>query len=152
MKTFPPIAFISSGYQTWRLDRSYQGTDQYTALLNYLLGLFFLGPNGFKWLKRTGWVVENSPFKRLHGRRKTRLSEAKVYGNYILKDSLDFYTTIPPCYCVVCSFSFLLSLLLPFSFSPFLPFFFLFLPFFSLLFWLLKGKFCFLFYMSMFLR
>ena len=114
VKLFPPNAFISSGYQTLRLDRSYQGKDQHTVLLDYMLRLFFLGPHGFKWLKRTGWVVENCPFKRPHQRRKTRPIQAKVYGNYILKNSLDFHTSIPPCCSVIYSFflSFLLFLFL----------------------------------------
>lgn len=107
-----PIAFISSGYQTWRLERSYQGKDQHAALLNYILDVFFLGPNGFEWLKRMGWVCENSPFERPLQRPKTRLTEAKVYGNYILKDSPDFVHAVP----VIYSYFFL-------SFSFFLPFF-----------------------------
>ena len=121
VKLFPPNAFISSGYQTLRLDRSYQGKDQHTVLLDYMLRLFFLGPHGFKWLKRTGWVVENCPFIRPHRRPKTRPIQAKVYGNYILKNSLDFHTSIPPCCSVIYSFfpsfsfySFFLSLPLGF--------------------------------------
>ena len=128
VKLFPPNAFISSGYQTLRLDRSYQGKDQHTVLLNYMLRLFFLGPHGFKWLKRTGWVVENCLFKRPHRRPKTRPIQSKVYGNYILKNSLDFHTSVPPCCSVIYSFfpslfipSFSLSL--PFTLPSFLPFF-----------------------------
>lgn len=68
------------------------------------IGLFFLGPNGFKWLKRTGWLVVNRPFKRPHRRPKTRLIEAKVHGNYILNDGLDFHTTILPCCAIMYSF------------------------------------------------
>ena len=127
VKLCPPNAFISSGYQTLGLDRSYQGKDQHTVLLDYMLRLFFLGPHGFKWLKRTGWVVENCPFKRPHQRPKTRPIQAKVYGNFILKNSLDFHTSVPPCCSVIYSFflSFLPSLFIPsFSLSllPFLPF------------------------------
>ena len=154
VKLCPPNAFISSGYQTLRLDRSYQGKDQHTVLLDYMLRLFFLGPHGFKWLKRTGWVVENCPFKRPHQRPKTRPIQAKVYGNFILKNSLDFHTSVPPCCSVIYSFflSFLLFLFL-LSLSPFYPSFLSpFLSFFLPSFLIIKNWILLLWFVSMFHR